>query len=375
MHFLFENQKQCGMVWGYFHRRDTTECMLILFFVGLAKSAGGGGILIGMSRIQLNHTYDDIISIENLLLAWHEFLNGKRGKADVQDFQMRLFENISSLHNDLKDKSYRHGGYKAFRISDPKPRQIHKACVRDRLLHHAIYRILYPFFDRTFIADSYSCRINKGTHKAISRFRSFSYQVSENHIQTAWVLKCDIRKFFDSIDHSLLKDILIAYIPDQDILNLLFEIISSFHSKSAIIGVPLGNLTSQLFVNIYMNEFDQFMKHYIKAKYYIRYADDFVIFLKDKNWLEKVLLEIDSFLTEKLHLNLHPDKVFIKTISSGLDFLGWIHFPDYKILRTSTRKRIAKNLKTNPSAQSVNSYKGLLKHGNTHKFRKMLKIE
>ncbi|HEY4517356.1 MAG TPA: RNA-dependent DNA polymerase, partial [Candidatus Paceibacterota bacterium] len=159
-------------------------------------------------RKQFTHTYEDIISVENLLLAWQEFLCGKRNKRDVQEFQFCLMDNLLALHADLRDKSYRHGGYKHFKISDPKPRDIHKASVRDRLLHHALYRQLYPFFDRTFIADSYSCRLRKGTHKAINRFRSFAYQASKNNTKTLWVLKCDIRKFFASIDQKILTTIL-----------------------------------------------------------------------------------------------------------------------------------------------------------------------
>ena len=164
-------------------------------------------------RIQFAHTYEDIISVENLLSAWKEFVRGKRKKKDVQEFQYRLMDNILELHRELKDGTYRHGGYKAFKISDPKPRDIHKASVRDRLLHHALYRQLYPFFDRTFIPDSYSCRLRKGTHRAMNRFvrlRKF-----QNHTRTCWSFQIG-------------------------------------HQCPTLRGLPLGNLTS--FLNIYMNE-------------------------------------------------------------------------------------------------------------------------
>ena len=236
-----------------------------------------------MARSQFTHPYEDIISVENLLAAWREFIRGKRKKQDVQEFQYKLMDNILALHRDLKYGHgvsifrYKHGGYKHFRISDPKPRDIHKATVRDRLLHHALYRKLYHFFDRTFIADSYSCRKEKGTHKAMNRFRQFAYQVSRNHTRTYWVLKCDIRKFFASIDHRILNDIVSRYISDKRILALIAEVVGSFQTHEASPrGLPLGNLTSQLLVNVYMNEFDQFVKHRLKAKYYVRYADDFV---------------------------------------------------------------------------------------------------
>jgi len=318
--------------------------------------------------------FEKIISVENLLLAWKEFIRGKRNKKDVQEFQLHFMDNVLSLHQDLKNRVYVHGGYHAFKISDPKPRDIHKATVRDRLLHHAIYRILYPYFDPKFINDSYSCRTVKGTHRAINRFRDFHRKVSKNNTKTCWVLKCDIRKFFANIDHQILKNILSRTVLDTDILWLLGQVIDSFLSSPIYAmaemrqkGLPLGNLTSQLLVNIYMNEFDQLAKRELKIKYYIRYADDFVILFKDKNELLLNLLYMRDYLKNKLKLEMHPNKVFIKTIASGVDFLGWIQFSHHRVLRTSTKRRMLKNLKKNPKPESVQSYLGLLKHGNAYK--------
>jgi len=336
-------------------------------------------------KIQLVHKFDDIISLENLLEAWKEFINGKRNKKDVQEFSLRLMDNIFSLHGDLINHTYNHGGYQAFKINDPKPRDIHKASVRDRLLHHAIYRIFYPFFDKTFIADSYSCRINKGTHKAINRFREFTGKASKNNTRTCWALKCDIRKFFANIDHNILLNVLKEYITDEDIIQLLKNVIGSFSSeKERAVGLPLGNLTSQLFVNIYMNKFDQFMNHKLKTKYYIRYADDFVIFSENREWLEKQTGLIKEFLCRALRLELHPDKIFIKTIASGVDFLGMVNFSDYRVLRTKTKRRMLKKIsgrydelrnKTISEEsfnQSLQSYLGMLKHCHGHKIEKRL---
>ncbi len=284
--------------------------------------------------------------------------------------------NVIALHRDLSDKSYRHSAYKAFKINDPKPRDIHKACVRDRLLHHAIHRMLYPFFGRVFVADSYSCQTGKGTHKAIDRFRSFSYKVTENHTKTAWVLKCDIKKFFATIDQVTLLAILATYIPDKNILVLLAEIVGSFSSTEKGKGLPLGNLTSQLLVNVYMNEFDQFMKHKIKVKYYIRYADDFVVMAQDEAWLESILPRIKDFLWTRLKLRLHQNKISIRTIASGVDYLGWVHFKDHRALRTVAKRRMFRRLKDcGYNSASVQSYLGLLKHGNTSKLRDMLEFE
>ena len=228
-------------------------------------------------RIQLSHTFNEIISLDNLLSAWEQFIRGKRNKRDVQLFSRHLAERITVLHDSLASKQYKHGGYYAFSITDPKPRSIHKATVQDRVLHHAVYTLLYPFFDNVFIYDSYSCREEKGTHKALERFKEFSFKVSRNHIRTCWVLKCDIRKFFASVDQPVLLGILSTYIRDNSILWLLKEIITSFQSLAPGKGLPLGNLTSQLLVNVYMHEFDYYVKHFLKAKYYIRYADDFVL--------------------------------------------------------------------------------------------------
>src|SRR3989344_6289457 len=228
------------------------------------------------------HNFKDIISLENLLVSYQEFLRGKRKRKDVAKFSLFLIDNILNLHRDLKNKSYIHGSYFAFKISDPKPRDIHKAKVRDRLVHHALHRILYPYFDKQFIFDSYSCRIKKGTLRAINRFRYFIRKVSQNNTKTVWILKCDIRKFFANIDHLILKNILERYIEDNGTRWLLAQVINSFNTKEKVgIGLPLGNLTSQLLINIYMNEFDQFIKRKLKIKYYIRYADDFIILSRD----------------------------------------------------------------------------------------------
>src|SRR3989344_1092267 len=326
-----------------------------------------------MSRIKFTHKYNDIVSIDNLLEAWKEFIIGKKKRKDVQEFERDLMANIMNLHNDLVVMSCRHYGYEAFKISDPKPRNIHKASVRDRVLHRALYRFLYPFFDRTFISDSYSCRYDKATYRAMDKFRKFFYKISENNKKTIWVLKCDIRKFFASVNHDTLKAILKSYMPNDQILFLLWVIIDSFSVRAGT-GLPLGNLTSQLFVNIYMNEFDQFMKHKLKAKYYIRYADDFVIFSQDKSWLEELTFKIGDFLSERLKLELHPNKVYIKTFASGVDFLGWVHFPDYRVLRTATKNRMLRNLGVNKSRETKASYLGLLKHGNTYNIKKKLNL-
>ena len=275
------------------------------------------------------------------------------------------------MHKELKNKTYHHSKYHSFYIQDPKLRHIHKATVKDRILHHAVFRILYLIFDKTFIFDSYSCRLNKGTHRAINRFREFARKANRNNTRTCFVLKCDIRKFFDSINHTILIGLIKKKVDDENALWLIEKIINSFSILNGK-GIPMGNITSQLFANIYLNNLDRFVKHKLRVKYYMRYCDDFLILSERKSYLESITPSINIFLKDELGLSLHPDKIFIKTLSSGVDFLGWINFRDHRVLRTTTRKRMFKKLKENKKLAIINSYAGLLKHGNTYKLLKNL---
>lgn len=307
-------------------------------------------------------TFDEVVSLENLCEAWQEFIRGKRNKKDVQEFQMKLMDEILSLHADLAAGTYRHGSYHEFRINDPKPRVIHKASVRDRLLHHAIHRTLYPYFAKRFIADSFSCQAGKGMHMAFDRFKRKAGKTSKNHTRTCWVLKCDIRKFFASVDHFVLAEELAQHINDSKLLSLLYELIGSF-STSPGKGIPLGNLTSQLFANIHMHPFDLFVKQELRIKHYIRYADDFVFLSDRRGILERLLPIVRVFLLEQLALEIHPNKVNLKTVASGVDFLGWVHFPHHRALRTKTKKRMMKRINQNPTGLTSQSYLGMLGHG------------
>ena len=327
-----------------------------------------------------SHIFENIISLENLFIAWKEFKRGKTKKQDVQKFEMFLEDNLFRLHGELKQKTYRHSNYTDFYIKDPKLRHIHKAEVRDRVVHHAIYRILYPIFDKSFIYDSYSCRDGKGTHGAVLRLESFARKASKNFTKTCYCLKCDIKKFFNSIDHQILLDLIRKKITDEDDLWLLEEIIKSF-GKDAGKGLPLGNLTSQLFANIYLDELDKFIKHRLRARYYLRYTDDFIIVHQDKNYLKDLIPEIDKFLRQDLKLDLHPEKITIRKLRQGLDFLGYVVLPHYRTLRTKTKKRMFKKLKVKQvqfysgeiSAETFEqvrrSYLGILSHCSSSKLR------
>ncbi len=250
-------------------------------------------------------------------------------------------------------------------------------------MHHAVFRILYPIFDKTFIFDSYSCRINKGIHRAINRLNKFFRKASQNNTKICYVLKCDIKKFFDSIDHAILMDLVKQKIKDKNAIWLINKIIESYSIKTGK-GIPLGNITSQLFANIYLNELDQFIKHKLKVKYYIRYCDDFVILDKDKFYLQKLISLINNFLANELKLVLHPNKVMIRKYRQGIDFLGYVCFPYDRILRLKTKKRMFRKIKRKLVILNVGeiakehfnhmmqSYYGVLRHCNSHKLNKIL---
>ena len=297
--------------------------------------------------------FEKIISLHNLFNAWTEFKRDKANKSDVAEFELGLEDHIFKLHEDLKGGSYKHGGYYSFFVNDPKRRHIHKASVHDRLLHHAIHRVIEPEWDKIFVFDSWSSRKNKGVHAAVKRLQNFGFNLSQNHTRTLWILKLDVRKFFASIDHEILLSILGKKISDDKLMQLLSEIISSFSP-----GLPLGNLTSQLFGNIYMDKLDQFVKHELKIPGYVRYADDFILIHHDREFLVSCLNKIKDFLREQLHLEVHPQKIVLKTYASGIDYLGYVCFPHHKVLRTKTKTRMFQRI----SEKNFSSYNGILQH-------------
>jgi 5,10-methylene-tetrahydrofolate dehydrogenase/methenyl tetrahydrofolate cyclohydrolase/retron-type reverse transcriptase len=287
------------------------------------------------------HSFDfcDLISVDNLLHSWKEFSNGKKSKKDVAHFELSLEDNIFQLHDALVAGSWTPNPYVAFYVQDPKLRKIHKASVRDRVLHQAVYRALYQLFDKNFIHDSYSSRNFKGTHAGVKRFGEFARKVTANYSQQGFALKCDIRKFFDSIDHVILLHILKRKITDDRFFDLITRIVVSFETVPGK-GLPLGNVTSQILANVYMNEFDQFMKHTLKSRFYLRYCDDFVIVHNSENFLKSVIPLMSKFLSEELRLTLHPNKISLRKVRQGIDFLGYVSLPNYRVLRTRTKNRM-----------------------------------
>ena len=229
--------------------------------------------------------YADLVSPENLFVAFDEFKRGKRKKEDVMRFEENLEENVFELSEQLLAKTYLHGSYVAFSICDPKYRVISKASVRDRVVHHVFFSYLYEIFDKTFIFHSYSSRLTKGTHIGVKNFHKKMRKVSGNFRKLCYALKCDIKKFFANINHAVLMQLLSRKVDDSDILWLINNIIESY-SNTPDTGIPLGNVTSQLFANIYLNQLDRFIKHDLHVEHYFRYADDFVLLHQDKNYLE-----------------------------------------------------------------------------------------
>ena len=328
--------------------------------------------------------FHNVVSLSNLLQAWKEFKKCKTKKIDIADFEFNLENNLFFLHQELINKTYKPAKYQAFFVYDPKRRHIHKAVVMDRVLNQAVFRVLYQIFDKHFIFHSYSSRLKKGTHKASKNLFIALRKESKNWKQPVFVLKCDIKKFFDCIDHIILFELIKKKISDADTLWLIDKILKSFE-KSPNVGLHLGNVTSQLFANVYLNELDQFIKHKLKIEYYFRYADDFILVSKNEKLLMYYKKEIEVFLRENLKLELHPDKVFIRKLKRGIDFVGYVILPNVTVLRTRTKKRIFKKLmkaqkklilkeiNKDKFQQIKVSYIGILKHCKSNEIKRKIR--
>lgn len=305
-------------------------------------------------------------------------------------FGRNLEDNLFSLQQDLKERRYKHGRYKSFFVRDPKVRHIHKAKVRDRVVHHLTSKVLEKIFEPTFYGHSYSCRKDKGTHKAVIAFIKTTRKISKNNTSSCYVLKCDVRKFFQTVDHRVLLRLLRVRIKDKNFLWLLNEIIESFTGEFTLDeknpkGMPIGNLTSQLFANIYLDPLDQFIKHKLKPPAYIRYADDFAVISPDKRYLESLIPKIERFVSSRLKLELHPQKVTIDDYYLGIDFLGYVIFPNFILPRTKTKRRMLRKLRKKTRLiksqdepieklnETIQSYLGYLSHASAFKLSEIVK--
>jgi len=273
-------------------------------------------------------SFDAVYSQENLYTAWHKVSLGKSSKSSILDFYRNLDQNLASIANDLKNETYKPGPYNRFVIKDPKERIIAASPVRDRVVQHALMNFYDPVFDRHLIFDSYACRVGKGTHKAV--LRAFHFAKS-----TRYFLKMDVRKYFDSIDHAILKKLLAKIIKDKNTLKLFYLIIDSGETTEK--GIPIGNLTSQFFANYYLSSFDHYFKEKLHAKKYIRYMDDIVIFSDDKNTLKNYYKEAVSYAGDKLNLELKPQ--ILGKVTDGAPFLGFLVKPVGIYMHQKTKKR------------------------------------
>ena len=337
-----------------------------------------------------NRLFQRICSFENLLSASRKAQRGKRFQEEVARFNFHLEKELYGLQEELHAQTYRPGAYHEFYIYEPKLRKISAAPYRDRVVHHALCNVIEPIFDQTFIFDSYACRKGKGTHKAVNRFTEFSRKSS-------YVLKCDIKKYFPSIDHDILKtrfrrkirdaqtlwlmDLIVDYSNPQEQVYAYFEDDDLLTPLNRRCGIPIGNLTSQFFANIYLNGFDHFVKEDLQCRYYIRYVDDFVVLDPDKVRLHRVKKEIENYLAS-LRLRLHPLKCNIFPVKTGTDFLGYQVFPTHRRLRKSSVTRARRRLRRlqrdyavsaiswSDVNHSVQSWLGHIRHADTYGLRK-----
>ncbi len=334
------------------------------------------------------HLYHEVWDWDNLIGAFQAAVRGKKYTAAMARFEFRLEENLLLLQQALREKTYRPGRYKTFYIRDPKKRMISAAPFRDRVVHHALCRVIEPLFERSFIYDSYANRRGKGTQRAIIRYQQYAWKYP-------YVLKCDIRKFFPSLDHAILKEEIRWKIQCPDTLWLVDQIIDGsnpqepheiyfpgddlftpFHRRK---GLPIGNLTSQFWANVYLNRFDHFIKEELQVPGYIRYVDDFVLFGEDKGKLWAWKRHLERYLAEKLRLIVHPRKTHIHQVNRGVPFLGFRVFPEYRqiLKRNARRHRRFRNKKlkafragkmdTNHLEASLNSWLGHIRFGQSQR--------
>lgn len=284
--------------------------------------------------------WQELCSYDNLFLAYKKARKHKTTKDYVLRFEKDLQNNLLLLRSELLLHSYRPKPLVSFIIRDPKTRKISKSDFRDRIVHHALCNIIEPIFEKSFIYDSYANRKGKGTLKAIQRFDFFKKKVSRNNTLSCYILKSDIRKYFDNVDHEILLSIIRKKISDARILWLIKKIITNCNLYESGKGMPLGNLTSQFFANVYLNELDHFVKEQLRAKYYVRYVDDFVILHVHKEALQNYKIEIGAFLKQNLDLNLHPDKSKIICLGEQLNFLGFRIFNHHKLLKKQNLRKM-----------------------------------
>ena len=332
-----------------------------------------------------------IYDFGNLYNAYLLARRNKRYKKEALLFRQRLEENLIQIQNELIWKTYRTGNYRTFYVYEPKARLVAALPFRDRVVHHAIVSVIEPIWEKRFIFDSYACRVDKGTHAGANRTQKF-LQSAKHNWRDVYCLKGDVSKYFYTIDHSVLKTLLHKRIACRNTSWLLSEIIDSTSSdllennlqKPAPKSVPIGNLTSQLFANIYLHELDKFIKYELKERYYVRYMDDFVILGDSKAHLHKIRIKIHDFLYDNLKLKLNGKTQVFLVQGKGIDFLGYRIWPTHRLLRNASKRRIKRKLKRYKALYdkgkmsqerinaSIQSWLGHMKHCNSFRLEQKL---
>ncbi len=285
------------------------------------------------------YLFDGIVTFDNLWFAAHRAWRGKKDRPRIAEFYFHLERELLQLRDDLIDGSYQPLPYRMFTIREPKERRIAAADFRDRVVHHAICRYLEPLFERSMIYDSYACRKGKGGHKAVLRAQLFTRRYN-------YFLKGDIRHFFACIDHTALKQLLWRRIKDVRLMALLETIIDHpLEGQSAGKGLPIGNLTSQYFANLYLDGMDHYLKDVLRAPGYVRYMDDFLLFAREKPVLHRYLAEIERFLKENLRLRLKAKATRLAPVTEGVGFLGLRIYPGTLRIQGRGVRRVRRRLR------------------------------
>ncbi len=284
--------------------------------------------------------YPLIYAFDNLYRAYIDARRGKRYQAEVLKFTVDLEDNLLSLYQELQEETYTTGEYHYFTVYEPKKREVAALPFRDRVVHHAIHNILEPIFDRGFIYHSYACREGKGTHAGADQVTHWLREIHRKHGRV-YVFKADIKSYFASIDHAVLIDILKRKIRCQRTMALLRDIIYSAGNNGK--GIPIGNLTSQLFANVYLNELDQYVKHQLRLHYYLRYMDDFIVLHHTKKSLRHWRYQVETYLADRLKIQLNNRTVIFQE-KRGVDFLGYRIWRTHRLLRKCSVKRMKRRL-------------------------------
>ncbi|MCK4649721.1 group II intron reverse transcriptase domain-containing protein [Candidatus Pacearchaeota archaeon] len=321
--------------------------------------------------------FQEVCEYGNLNNAYLKARRGKNYVSEALNFDYNLENGLVDLQCELRNQTYETGKYRHFIIFEPKERKISALPFRDRVVHHAVCNVIEPMFEKKFIYDSYACRKGKGTHAGADKLQKFIRSANDNY----YVLKCDVSKYFPSVNQEILKQLIREKIADKKLLWLSDNIINS-----AGRGIPIGNLTSQLFANIYLNKLDEYMKYELKIKYYIRYMDDFIILHESKQYLHEVKENVRVFFVS-MKLTLHPKKANIFPITLGIDFLGYRIFNNHRLIRKSTVKRFLKIVKRkiekydygvmsfDKLMESFNSWEAYMAHGDSYKLKNSLHKE